>query len=79
LPCKGIYFLLYTWREMDLELEISRAVGRTFWLNGNNFLLKYNHLLDSISPLKDNGQFSGDLGCRFCLKSVRVGNLLTWL
>lgn len=27
LLCKGIYFLLYTWKEIGREPEISRAVG----------------------------------------------------
>lgn len=64
---------------MGRELETSRAVGWTFCLSGNNFLLKCNHLLCSTPPLKDNGQFSVNLGCRFCLKSEWAGNLLTWL
>lgn len=41
------------------------------------FFLKCSHLLNSIPPLQDNGQFSGDPGCWFCLKSERAGNLLT--
>lgn len=71
LPCKGIYFLLYTWREMGRELN--------FLSEWNNFLFNCHHLLCSIPALKDNGQLSVDLGCPFCLKNERVGNLLTWL
>lgn len=39
LPCKSVYFLLYTCGEMGCELEISRAEGLDFCfcLNGNNF------------------------------------------
>lgn len=55
LLCKGIYFLLYTWREIGREPEISRAVGWTFCLNGNKFLFKCHRLLHSVPPLKDTG------------------------
>lgn len=92
LPCKGVYFPLYTCGEMGCELEISRAEGLDFCfcLSGNDFsfffpfsslflFFKCNHLFNSIPPLQDNGQFSGDPGCWFCLKSERAENLLTWL